>query len=155
MEIATRKVVVRVGGYPISYESPEEGWAAFQQEFQDVSRLGAGDVRVMRCEHLPHSRFASPRWDITLSGVPEGRPGFLIPSADSQGRDQVWEVRGVLQPPPPPGEARVSGGPLRCRHPPPMLGCLLAQGGKEGDVVGAPPMEGVDAAAHVQRPDLL
>ena len=32
-EIAPRKVVLRMGGYHMSYGSPEDGWAACRQEF--------------------------------------------------------------------------------------------------------------------------
>ena len=61
-EITPRKVVVRVGRYPISYASPEDGWAAFRREFPEVFGEGAGDLRIVRCEHLPHSWLDRPRW---------------------------------------------------------------------------------------------
>ena len=71
-EITPGKVVVRPGGYPISYGSPEDSWAAFRREFPEVFGAGAGNIRVVWCEHLPHSGLDRPQWDITLTGLPEG-----------------------------------------------------------------------------------
>ena len=107
-EITPRRVVARVGGHPISYGAPEDGLAAFRREFPEVFGVGAGDIRFVRCEHLPHWGLDHPRWDITFTGVTEGWPGVLVPSGNSRGRDGVWEVTGV-QPPPPPPSGTVGG----------------------------------------------
>ena len=101
-EIAPRKVVVRVGVAPSVTGPPRMAGGALWREVPEVFGVGTGDIRSMRFEHLPHLGLDHPRWDITLTGVPEGWPGILILSADSRGRDRVWEVRGVQRPPPPP-----------------------------------------------------
>ena len=153
-QVSPRKVVVRVGGYPLHYGLPEDGWAAFRQELPEVFGGEAGDVRIVRCEHLPHSGFARPRWDLTLTGVPEGWPGVWIPSSDSRGRDRVWEVRGMQRPP---QRIQRLGKFHRVQGPPPPSEQTGQEGGGEEDAAaaGAAPMEGVSDAALAQRPDLL
>ena len=103
-------------GYPISYGSPD-GWAACRQQFLEVFGVGAGDVRVVRFEHLLHSGLDRPRWDITLTGVPEGQPVFTSPRP----RSGVGGEGGAA-PPPPPSEPSVSECLPRCKPPPPLQG---------------------------------
>ena len=91
--------------------------AAFRREFPEVFGVGAGDIRFVRCEHLPHSGLDRPQWDITLTRGPEGWPRVLIPSADSRGGDRVWEVRGVH--PPPPQRIQRLGRSAQVQAPPP------------------------------------
>ena len=47
-------------GYPISYGSPEDGGAAFRRA--SPFGVGAGDIRIVRREHLPHSGLDRPSW---------------------------------------------------------------------------------------------
>ena len=155
-EITPRRVVARVGGHPISYGAPEDGLAHFRREFPEVFEVGAGDIRFVRCEHLPHSELDHPRWDITFTGVTEGWPGVLVPSGNSRGRDGVWEVTGVQPPPPPLQRVKRLGRSAQVQAPPPPP--LQGYKGRErggGDAEGAVPMEGVNAAAHTQRPNVL
>ena len=73
-----------------------------------------------------------PRWDITLTGVPEGGPGVLIPSVDSRGRNRLWEVRGVQRAPPPQRVQRLGKSAQVQGPPPPPPSCrgIGAGGGR-------------------------
>ena len=124
-QIAPRKVVLRVGGYPIHYGAPEDGWAAFRQELPEIFGGDAGDVRIVRCEQLPHSGFARPRCDLTLTGVPERLAGGLDALIRLPGPRSGMGGPGVQRPP---QRVQRSKSSTRCRVPLPPRRCRDRRG---------------------------
>ena len=54
--MAPKRVVVRVGGYPIEWSLPGDGWKGVRAELPAVfGEEVAGGVKIVKCFHLPHS----------------------------------------------------------------------------------------------------
>ena len=111
---------------------------------------------------LPHELRVPRGW---LGGLPAGVPGGI------RGGCGGYSRRAVRTPPSfqagvpitspslgypkaSPGSS-VSGGPPRCKVPRPSPAGVSAREGDGGDAEGAASVEGVDAAAHARRVDML
>ena len=61
--VASKRVVVRVGGNPIECGLPGDGWKGVRAELPAVfgEEVAGRGLKIVKCLHLPHSGFARPR----------------------------------------------------------------------------------------------
>ena len=129
-EITARKVVVRVGGYHLSYGQPAGGWAAFQKELPEVFGEDAGgSYHPLRPP--PALRVRSPHMGHHPHRCPGGVAGGVPPLGGLTGPRSGMGSKGSTAPP-----RGSAPGPIRPgARPTPTLFALGARGwrGAGGD----------------------